>query len=211
MTIAVLANEAQQKEWMEKGIAADIEILWCGSVRTLVATSADVYFDLGYVNDQERIAHYKMREGFPFFVNAVEDTAMSIGHSIIRFNGWPGMLKREIVEIAIAESDHAIIVKEVMDRMGWKFIIVPDIPGMITARVICSIINEAYHTYGEGISSKEEIDVAMKLGTNYPYGPFEWASLIGIDRVYSLLRRLCAESSRYDVAPSLFEEYKKYS
>lgn len=211
MTISVLANEAQQKEWMEKGVAADVEVLFCGSVRTLVATSADVYFDLNFVNEKERIAQYKMREGFPFFVNAVEDTAMSIGHSIIRFNAWPGMLKREIVEVAIAESDQEIVVKEVMDMLGWKYMIVPDIPGMITARVICSIINEAYHTYGDGISSKEDIDIAMKLGTNYPYGPFEWAALIGIDRIHSLLKKLSTESNRYDVAPSLFEEFKKHN
>jgi 3-hydroxybutyryl-CoA dehydrogenase len=211
MTIAVLANEEQKKEWIEKGVADEVEVLWCGSVRTLLATSADVYIDLTFINDRERMAQYKMREGFPFFVNAVEETASSIGNGIIRINAWPGMLKREFLEVAIAETDQAIVVEEVMKLLGWKYIIVPDIPGMITARVICSIINEAYYTFGDGISSKEEIDIAMKLGTNYPFGPFEWAELIGIDKVVSLLTRLGVESARYDVAPSLLEEYKKNS
>lgn len=208
MTIAVLASEEQKKEWFEKGVAEDVEVLWCGSVKTLVATSADVYVDLQFVFDRERMAHYKMREGFPFFVNAVEDTAESIGHGIIRINAWKGMLKRDLVEVAIAEPDQEIVVEEVMKLLGWKYIIVPDIAGMVTARVICSIINEAYYTYGDGISSKEEIDIAMKLGTKYPFGPFEWAEQIGIDKVYALLKKMNIESSRYDVAPSLLEEIK---
>ena len=174
-------------------------------------TSADVYVDLTFINDKERIAQYKMREGFPFFINAVEETTETIGNGIIRINAWPGMLKRELLEVAIAETDQAIIVEEVMKLLGWKYIIVPDIPGMITARVICSIINEAYYTFGDGISSKEEIDIAMKLGTSYPFGPFEWAELIGIDKIVSLLRRLSIESSRYDVAPSLLVDYKMNS
>jgi len=211
MTIAVLANEEQKKEWNEKGVADGVEVLWCGSVRTLMATSADVYVDLTFINDKERIAQYKMREGFPFFINAVEETAATIGNGIIRINTWPGMLKRELLEVAIAETDQEIIVEEVMKLLGWKYIIVPDIPGMITARVICSIINEAYYTFGDGISSKEEIDIAMKLGTSYPFGPFEWAELIGIDKIVSLLRRLSIESSRYDVAPSLLVDYKMNS
>jgi len=211
MTIAVLANEEQKKEWNEKGVADGVEVLWCGSVRTLMATSADVYVDLTFINDKERIAQYKMREGFPFFINAVEETTATIGNGIIRINAWPGMLKRELLEVAIAETDQEIIVEEVMKLLGWKYIIVPDIPGMITARVICSIINEAYYTFGDGISSKEEIDIAMKLGTSYPFGPFEWAELIGIDKIVSLLRRLSIESSRYDVAPSLLVDYKMNS
>ena len=211
MTIAVLANEEQKKEWNEKGVADGVEVLWCGSVRTLMATSADVYVDLTFINDKERIAQYKMREGFPFFINAVEETTATIGNGIIRINAWPGMLKRELLEVAIAETDQEIIVEEVMKLLGWKYIIVPDIPGMITARVICSIINEAYYTFGDGISSKEEIDIAMKLGTSYPFGPFEWAELIGIDKIVSLLKRLSIESSRYDVAPSLLVDYKMNS
>ena len=49
----------------------------------------------------------------------------------------------------------------------------PDIPGFISARVVSMIINEAYFALEEEVSSKEEIDTAMKLGTNYPYGPFD--------------------------------------
>ena len=73
----------------------------------------------------------------------------------------------------------------------------PDIPGFITARVISTIINEAYFSLEGKVSSREEIDTAMKLGTSYPYGPFEWSRIIGIKNIYSLLNILSRKNKRY--------------
>ena len=74
---------------------------------------------------------------------------------------------------------------------------VPDEPGFITARVIAMIINEAWFALEEGVSTKEEIDTAMKLGTNYPYGPFEWGNQIGLKNIYTLLDKLNTDNPRY--------------
>jgi 3-hydroxybutyryl-CoA dehydrogenase len=52
----------------------------------------------------------------------------------------------------------------------------------------------------EKVSTKEEIDVAMKLGTNYPYGPFEWSEKIGLKNIYELLFTLSRTSPRYEPA-----------
>jgi 3-hydroxybutyryl-CoA dehydrogenase len=49
----------------------------------------------------------------------------------------------------------------------------------------------------------EEIDTAMKLGTNYPYGPFEWGQRIGLTRIVSLLNVLSMTNARYKPANSL--------
>ena len=68
------------------------------------------------------------------------------------------------------------------------------------------IINEAYFSLSEKVSSKEEIDIAMKLGTNYPYGPFEWSQKIGLKNIYNLLRILEKEESRYKAADLLRDE-----
>jgi 3-hydroxybutyryl-CoA dehydrogenase len=59
------------------------------------------------------------------------------------------------------------------------------------------IINEAWFALEEGISTKEEIDTAMKLGTNYPYGPFEWGNRIGLKNIYALLDKLNKTNDRY--------------
>ena len=82
----------------------------------------------------------------------------------------------------------------------------PDIAGMITARVLATIINEAYYTLGAQVSTREEIDIAMKLGTSYPYGPFEWSAKIGLNRIYELLTELSTVDKRYIPAPLLTQE-----
>ena len=58
-------------------------------------------------------------------------------------------------------------------------------------------------------SSTKEIDIAMKLGTNYPYGPFEWASLIGLNKIAKLLEILNLTDKRYAIAPALLLELAK--
>jgi 3-hydroxybutyryl-CoA dehydrogenase len=75
--------------------------------------------------------------------------------------------------------------------------------------VIASVINEAYFTFGAGISTKDAIDTAMKLGTNYPFGPFEWGKLIGLNRVYTLLKELSRRDNRYEPAPALLKEIEE--
>jgi 3-hydroxybutyryl-CoA dehydrogenase len=67
------------------------------------------------------------------------------------------------------------------------------------------IINEAAFALMEGVASAEDIDTAMKLGTNYPLGPLEWADRIGLDQVLAVLEGLQAEygDDRYRPAPLL--------
>jgi 3-hydroxybutyryl-CoA dehydrogenase len=106
-------------------------------------------------------------------------------------------LKRDVVEIAIGDPFDETAVREVFGALDWKWRIVPDVAGMITARVIAMIINEAYFTLQANVSTKAEIDTAMKLGTNYPYGPFEWSEMIGLKRINKLLQALTASDNRY--------------
>jgi 3-hydroxybutyryl-CoA dehydrogenase len=86
---------------------------------------------------------------------------------------------------------------------GDQMIFVPDLPGMVSARIVAMIINEAFFTWEAGTSSKDDIDIAMKLGTGYPYGPFEWAELIGMNKVAELLERMREEDDLYELAESL--------
>lgn len=119
-------------------------------------------------------------------------------------NAWNGFLERPIAEIAAGE--HTDAVKPVMDKLDWPFTLVPDVPGMITARVIAMIINEAFFAWGDKVSSKADIDTAMKLGTNYPFGPFEWCEKIGTCKIHQLLSILSKEDERYTPAPALIDE-----
>ncbi|MDQ3863376.1 MAG: 3-hydroxyacyl-CoA dehydrogenase NAD-binding domain-containing protein [Actinomycetota bacterium] len=74
----------------------------------------------------------------------------------------------------------------------------------VALRVISCIVNEAFLTLSEGVATAEDIDRAMKLGANYPKGPFEWAEEIG---AHSIVQRLDAlreaHGDAYLAAPSL--------
>jgi 3-hydroxybutyryl-CoA dehydrogenase len=68
------------------------------------------------------------------------------------------------------------------------------------------IVNEAYYTLEKEVSTKEEIDIAMKSGTNYPYGPFEWSRKIGLKNIFEMLNRLRNKNKLYDVSTLLTHE-----
>jgi 3-hydroxybutyryl-CoA dehydrogenase len=82
---------------------------------------------------------------------------------------------------------------------------------MVSPRVVCMIINEAFYTNAEGTASEKDIDLAMKLGTNYPLGPFEWAEKIGIENVYEVLEAVYEDTGdeRYKINPQLKKKYLK--
>ena len=122
--------------------------------------------------------------------------------SAIRINAWAGFLQHELLEAAVLPGQEAQAAT-IFTQLGWKYRLVPDIAGLISARVIAMIVNEAWFTFGEGISTREEIDIAMKSGTNYPYGPFEWSEKIGVGNIWDVLTRMQAVHERYEIAPGL--------
>jgi 3-hydroxybutyryl-CoA dehydrogenase len=69
------------------------------------------------------------------------------------------------------------------------------------------LINEAAFALGEGVASAQDVDTAMKLGTNYPHGPLEWADQIGLDIVFAALQdiRDALGEERYRPAPLLWQ------
>jgi len=76
----------------------------------------------------------------------------------------------------------------------------------IVERIELAIINEAYHAAGEGVAQPPDIDRALKLGANHPYGPFERAGQLGLRQVIDGLRRLESQhGERFRVAPSLWQ------
>jgi len=122
---------------------------------------------------------------------------------IVRINAWPGFFEKKIWEISgNISSAH----KETAAKLGKELIKVADKPGLVSARIISMIINEAYFAFEQKVSTKEEIDTALKLGTNYPMGPFEWSRKIGLSEIRRLLEKLSLEDARYTPAPLLKTE-----
>jgi 3-hydroxybutyryl-CoA dehydrogenase len=76
----------------------------------------------------------------------------------------------------------------------------------LALRVISCIVNEAFLALSEGVASAEDIDRAMKLGANYPRGPFEWVEEIGAHSIVETLDSLrAAHGDAYLAAPALRE------
>ncbi len=140
----------------------------------------------------------------PVFINSVVQVLKGT-ENIIRFNGWAGFIKHESWEIAGPMQDGVI---KVLAALNKKYIHTADEPGFISARIIAMIINEAWFALGDKVSTEAEIDTAMKLGTNYPYGPFEWGHKIGMKNIYDLLLQMSIGHKKYLPAPA-FEQYIK--
>ena len=76
----------------------------------------------------------------------------------------------------------------------------------VALRVISCIVNEAFLAFSEGVATAGDIDEAMKLGANYPKGPFEWAEEIGVQSILQTLDSLReAYGEAYIAALSLRE------
>ena len=206
MTVAILADDVLKQELLAGKLSPDVTVVWVDSLRALLIAEADVYMDLLFEMDAERTQHLKKLLPKPVIINAISWSTKKIGSDFIRINAWPGLLQRPITEIAIPAAMTEDAIQAIFSPLQWKYILAPDIAGMITPRVLAAIINEAYYTLGAQVSTREEIDIAMKLGTSYPYGPFEWSAKIGLTRVYELLTELSSVDKRYTPAPMLIEE-----
>ena len=161
---------------------------------------ADAFFDLNEYSNADYNALKK-----PVFINSMINTLSEINaaKNIVRINLWPGFAEKELWEIA---GEINFETAAVLKNLHKKYITVNDEPGFVSPRIIAMIINEAYFAKDENVSSEADIDTAMKLGTNYPYGPFEWCKKIGINSVYRLLKKLAETDKRFVPAAGLKNE-----
>ncbi|MCS7161752.1 MAG: 3-hydroxyacyl-CoA dehydrogenase family protein [Bacteroidia bacterium] len=116
-------------------------------------------------------------------------------------NLLPGFCEREVVE-ATALTTAA------WERFkAWEphSLRVPDQVGLVSARLLCLILNEALWLAAEGGVSLETLDTAVQLGLNYPYTISQWGQRIGWSHVRAIVEALQAEygAGVYAVAPFL--------
>ncbi|WP_030376896.1 MULTISPECIES: 3-hydroxyacyl-CoA dehydrogenase [unclassified Streptomyces] len=87
--------------------------------------------------------------------------------------------------------------------LGKDVSVIGDAPGMIVARTVARIIDLAHDAVAKGVATEEDIDTAMRLGVNYPLGPFEWSRRLGRNWAYALLDDLHLRDPSGRYAPSL--------
>ncbi len=204
MKVVVRCTVDQQNEVLQKATASNASFNFMNSSFVeFINSTGDIFIDL--IDDE--IDNSANNSTNLFFKNAVIKTFNQLPNNCIRLNGWTGFLQREIIEIAT--PTHEKYVAEIMQLLGWKYQLVQDSCGMIAPRIIAMIVNEAYFGLEDNISTKKEIDIAMKLGTNYPYGPFEWSEKIGLHNIYQLVINLSKQDKRYTPSNLLATEDTK--
>ncbi len=127
---------------------------------------------------------------------------------VVGFAVVPPVPDEGIVELAAAmqTAEAALVQAELFWRgLGQETIVVGDGPGLVRARTVCCLINEAAGLLLEGVASADDIDRAMRLGMNYPLGPLAWADLIGVDAGLGVMTGLFEEwgDDRYRPSPLL--------
>jgi 3-hydroxybutyryl-CoA dehydrogenase len=203
MVIAVVANEETKRDWLKQGVQSGTNVVWLNNPAPVA--SASIYIDLLFDSVENRVQEWQHTPS-PILINNVVKCTPLLPENFIRFNGWPVFLQSPIMEAAAVETHLQETATLALAAFNKQVDWVADISGFIAARVVAMIINEAYYTLEEGISGKAEIDTAMKLGTNYPYGPFEWSQKIGLKNICALLESLAKDQPRYTPSALLKKE-----
>jgi 3-hydroxybutyryl-CoA dehydrogenase len=207
MKVIVIANVEQQGEIASKNTNPDAELVFVKSCSDFA--SGDKPDAIFYLIEDHGGMDVEKFGGKPVFINSVIETLeqKKLPRNFSRINGWPGFLQRPTWEVA---SNNKISDGKIFETLHWNIVFVKDDPGLVSTRVISMIINEAFFALEEGVSTMDEIDLAMKLGTNYPYGPFEWQNKIGLQNIYHLLNSLSVKNKRYSVSPLLEKKYLEF-
>jgi 3-hydroxybutyryl-CoA dehydrogenase len=127
---------------------------------------------------------------------------------VVGFGLLPPLAPTGLVELAAGlqtNPDRLSQAAGFWQTAGYEAVTVAEGPGLVRARTVCCLINEAASAVLEGVATAADIDQAMLLGVNYPHGPLAWADQIGLDTVLAVMEGLFAEwgEDRYRPSPLL--------
>lgn len=200
MNLLIKANENQKRELLKKGFGSNA-VYWYEIDEIPDSLSFDAFITL----EDNCITIFDKAMHKPVLTGDESLTLKELPVDYIRINAWPGFLEKEIVEIS-TRAEFKQQAGNILDALSWKYTWAQDKKGMIGQRILSMIINEAYYALQENLSTREEIDYAMKLGTNYPFGPFEWAQKIGLINICQVLKAFAENDARYTICSILQEE-----
>lgn len=219
MKILVRGEKIITAELKQKLPNADVTEIQDTDFPQIDLSGYDVIFDLSIDEQASTLKYYAPLKNIPVFVGAVKIQLAAAANlygreilcTLIGINDLPTFINRSLAEVSLLDKTDEAILQQTMQKLGWDYKLVEDRVGMVTPRIIMMIINEACYTLQEGTASMQDIDTSMKLGTNYPFGPFEWADKIGIKHVYETLKAVYDDThdERYKICPLLKTIYLK--
>jgi 3-hydroxybutyryl-CoA dehydrogenase len=112
----------------------------------------------------------------------------------VAYSRQVSMANRDCIRLAFAAA-------------GMTVVEIDDSPALLVARTVCMLINEAADAVQQRVCTVEAANMAMRLGVNYPAGPFEWLEMIGTETVVNVLKSLGEYygGERYRISPWLQE------
>lgn len=183
---------AKIKFTMDKSLLKDVELVF-ESVDEILSLKKSIFKEIDDICSPNTI----------FASNSSTLSITEIAAATKRPERFIGMnfthpvVKRNLVQIVrgLKTSDETYeFAKNFVEKIGRKGVLVFESPGNVTTRLMMPLLNDAMNLLVEGVASAEDIDTAMKLGFDFPYGPLEMADRMGLDAVFR-------------VTDSLFKEY----
>jgi 3-hydroxybutyryl-CoA dehydrogenase len=149
-------------------------------------------------------------EGAPRLLLCAEGTLASqeLGGPAAGFSAVPPLRSGGLVELTRGRGTTQATV-EAAERffasLGLHVAWVGDAPGLVLARIVAALVNEAAFALAEGVAAAEDVDEGMVLGLNHPRGPLAWADAMGIEHVVRVVDGLAdgTGTDRYGLAPLL--------
>jgi 3-hydroxybutyryl-CoA dehydrogenase len=108
------------------------------------------------------------------------------------------------VMAAIGGQAAAALVSDWLRGKDFTVEEIADSPGFVLQRILAMVANLGCELAQTGIGTPEDIDTAMKLAQNYPFGPLEWAEKLGLGNCHEIMRQLQAITGSDRYRPSIW-------
>lgn len=201
----------QENNNILSNIVIDDDLNICKDCDIIIeSTFENIDFKIQIFNKLDKICHRDII--FASNTSSLSITDMSIQTSrpnnfvgIHFFNPVENMKLVEVINTSFTSKNTSEKIINLIKSIKKEVVVVKDSPGFIVNRLIIPMINEAISVYYEGIATKEDIDKAMKFGTNHPMGPLELADFIGLDICLAIMNSIYNEfkDSKYLPHPYL--------
>ncbi len=108
----------------------------------------------------------------------------------------------EVIPAVTTSPETLRIVREYASaQLGKKVVLSRDQAGFVVNGLLTPYLMSAVRMLESGVATREDIDMAIKLGTNHPMGPFELADFIGLDTICEIGKVLYEEFKDPSAAP----------
>jgi 3-hydroxybutyryl-CoA dehydrogenase len=195
--------------------AAGLEFARAAATEQTLAGHAGFVAGVGLV--REAVVALRIGDGLlmPTDGRTAAECAATLGTHDLALFDWPigpaaAPQPAAPVPLAFAiapQSSEALLARAsaCLRALGWLPQRLADAPGLVVARTIAMLINEASDAVEQGVCDAEGADSAMTLGVNYPAGPFAWLAQCGVPATVRLVDALDAHyrGERYRVSPRL--------